>query len=362
MAIRERTGRASSWQVYWNNPFTGKRECASFATRQEALKHDSLIKHRLKFDRESFRQEEIEENTEEITLEQAYLLYLREKQFNKKGLQWQMDAMRTPLKELGHMPLTEIDYNALSELLERMNKPGIKAVTVRGRFTVLRTVMRWCVNKGYLDSCRFPALPQRQYERFVPPTPEELSAMLLVAEPHIARVIILGSQCGLRVGPSELFRLTWADVDLGQLVIRVSGAKKNLNALWREVPIRASLGSLLAGWREIDMAQNINHVINFKGQPVMSIKNAWKATLRRAGIARRIRPYDLRHAFATELIATGADIGTVAKLMGHSSPVMLLNHYQYVMDTQKRNAVEHLPEIPYVPKQCAQKNMAVTKI
>ncbi|MBQ7584833.1 MAG: tyrosine-type recombinase/integrase [Desulfovibrionaceae bacterium] len=49
---------------------------------------------------------------------------------------------------------------------------------------------------------------------------------------------------------------------------------------------------------------------------------------------RRIRPYDLRHTFATELIAAGTDIGTVAKLMGHSSPTMLLNHYQYTMDVQ----------------------------
>ena len=50
MAIREWKGRASPWQCYWNNPLTGKRECANFATRQEAEKHDSLIKHRIKFD------------------------------------------------------------------------------------------------------------------------------------------------------------------------------------------------------------------------------------------------------------------------------------------------------------------------
>ena len=74
--------------------------------------------------------------------------------------------------------------------------------------------------------------------------------------------------------------------------------------------------------------------------------------MRRAFIERRIRPYDLRHAFATELIAAGVDIGTVAKLMGHSGPTMLLTHYQYVMDRQKREAVENLPELSYVPKMC----------
>ncbi|GAB1254497.1 hypothetical protein Defa_19840 [Desulfovibrio sp. TH_2024_36128] len=53
MAIRYRQGRASPWQCYWNNPFTGKRESESFVTQPEAEKHDSLIKHRLRFERES---------------------------------------------------------------------------------------------------------------------------------------------------------------------------------------------------------------------------------------------------------------------------------------------------------------------
>lgn len=58
--------------------------------------------------------------------------------------------------------------------------------------------------------------------------------------------------------------------------------------------------------------------------------------LRRTNITRRIRPYDLRHAFGTELVAAGVDIGTVSKLMGHSSPMMLLKHYAYIMDSQKK--------------------------
>ena len=67
-----------------------------------------------------------------------------------------------------------------------------------------------------------------------------------------------------------------------------------------------------------------------------------------AGMTRRTRPYDLRSAFATERIAQGVDIGTVAKLMGHSSPNMIYQHYQYVLDKQKIAAVEALPDLAYV--------------
>ncbi|MDE7371283.1 MAG: site-specific integrase, partial [Desulfovibrio sp.] len=212
MAIRERRGRASPWQVYWNNPITGRRESASFETRMEAEKHDSLIKHRLRFERESFREthEVGEQSAEEITLEAAYLLYLKEKQFSKKGLSWQMDAMRLPLRTIGTLPIRKIEQSHIRAVMEQMASANVKPVTVRARMSVLRTVLRWAAAMGLRESVTFPKLPAAHYERLVPPTVEELSNLLLVAPPHIARVIILGAKCGVRVGPSELFRLTWA--------------------------------------------------------------------------------------------------------------------------------------------------------
>lgn len=361
MAIRHREGRASPWQCYWNNPLTGKRECANFATRAEAEKHDSLIKHRLRFERESFRREDIEEEADEVlTLEACYLHYLKEKQFNKKAIHWQMDAMRIPLQMLSNMSISDIQYEHITRVMECLKKQNVKPVTVRGRMSVFRTVMRWCAEKGFCEPVRFPKLPPAQYEKFIPPTPEELGAIMSVAAPHIVRIVILGSQCGVRVGPSEMFRLTWDDVDLTQRILRVHGARKNLNAPWREVPIRENLLHLFKQWQNEDSIAGTTHVINYNGKPVRKIKTAWISALRMAGITRRIRPYDLRHSFATELIAGGVDIGTIAKLMGHSSPTMILNHYQYVMDGQKRAAVEALPNLQYVPKNMCPKEKALT--
>lgn len=225
----------------------------------------------------------------------------------------------------------------------------LKPVTVRGRLSVLRTVLRWCAAQGYREPLEFPALPPAHYERFIPPTPEELNAIMAHAAPHIVRVVVLGAQCGVRVGPSEMFGLTWDDVDLNRGVLRVHGAKKNLDAPWREVPIRESLIPVFRTWQDEDGSKGIPWLIHYRGKPVTSIKLAWPNALKCAGITRRIRPYDLRHAFATELIAGGVDIGTVAKLMGHSGSAMLLSHYQYVMDKQKRAAVEALPSLAHVP-------------
>lgn len=72
------------------------------------------------------------------------------------------------------------------------------------------------------------------------------------------------------------------------------------------------------------------------------MRNSWRNALRNAGITRKIRPYDLRHAFATMLIASGTDVGTVAALMGHTTPTMVLTHYQHVLTKQKKLAVSTL--------------------
>ena len=353
MAVRERKGRKSPWQAYWNNPFTGKRECANFATKEEALKEDSLIKHRLKFERESFRPEqegEKQEGTQELTLAQAFFLYLQEKQFNIRSLEPQMIAMRIPLLLYGDQPLVAIGKNELLRIIAEVQKQPIKQTTCRRRLSVLKAVLRWSHAHDFCGPVAFPALANGTHEKFIPPSPVEIEAMLAAAPPHLQRVILLGSQFGIRIGTSELFKLTWRDVDFELGIIRINAANKNPSAPWREVPIRQSLLSQLQQWHAEDMAQDIPLVVHFNGKPIGSVKSAWGSMLRRAGINRRIRPYDLRHAFATELIAQGVDIGTVAKLMGHSSPNMIFQHYQVVMDKQKRAAVESLPEYAYVPK------------
>lgn len=214
MAIRKREGRACPWQVYWNNPFTGKRECANFATKEEARKEDSLVKHRLKFDRESFKKEEEQEaeQPEELTLEQAYWLYLREKQFSKTSLSAQLSSMRLIMERLGKIHLSEISFDMLKDMADKMKALPVKLVTTRNRLSILRTVLRWSADKGYCQSLRFPKLPPAQYEKFIPPTPEELVAIMAAAPEHIRRVVILGSQCGIRVGESELLKLQWTDI------------------------------------------------------------------------------------------------------------------------------------------------------
>ena len=84
MAVRYRK-QSKTWQVYWNNPITGKRESLNYKTKEEAEKENSLILHRLKYERESFRPAEEPTQNENPTFEQVYLVYLQEKRFDKRA-------------------------------------------------------------------------------------------------------------------------------------------------------------------------------------------------------------------------------------------------------------------------------------
>jgi integrase len=191
-------------------------------------------------------------------------------------------------------------------------------------------------------------LSRASYQKFIPPSVDELSAMIAAAEPHIQRVIIIGSQLGVRVGESELLKMRWDCVDFKSKTVCIEAAKKNPHEQWRTLPLRQNLARLMEKWHIEDARNGVQYVISYKGEKITTIKTAWKKTLQRAGITRRIRPYDLRHAFATEALAAGVDVGVVAKLMGHTSPTMILNHYQHVMDSQKRAAMDAMPDIPHV--------------
>jgi len=48
------------------------------------------------------------------------------------------------------------------------------------------------------------------------------------------------------------------------------------------------------------------------------LRTMWPA-LRRAGI-RQVRLHDLRHSFASNLLAAGVDVVTVSRALGHVSP------------------------------------------
>lgn len=375
MAIRKRPGRASPFQVYWNNPFTGKRESASFVSLLEAKKHDSLIKHKLEYERETFRPDDFEEEPEGMTVEALFYLYIKGKRFEKLNAEKLLSAIDPIIEDIGHMDITTLSktdiMTAMQRQLDGFARPPrrkadsklpppalkrVKPITVKNRFGILKSALNWAEEQGHIDHVPKFHTKKPSAEKIPPPTREECQAIFAVCAPHIQRVIVLGLSFGMRIGRSELLKATWADVNFTTATFRVWSANKNKEMPWRDIPIRADLVSVLKGWHDADMKEGMQHLIHYDGKPVMTtFGKAWKAALNRAGITRRIRPYDLRHAFATEALEGGADIGALAEIMGHADKTMILTTYQHVREQMKKQVISSLPELPicaqaHVPK------------
>ena len=167
--------------------------------------------------------------------------------------------------------------------------------------------------------------------------------MYRVAAPHVRRGIVIGMAAGPRIGPSELFRLRWEDVDLEASCMRMPNAYKGAEEESRIVPIRDDILPLLREWQQTDAEQGYQWVIHWRGKQVRHIGHAWHKAREAAGITRRISPYSLRHAMPTDALEHGADPKAVAEVMGHADVTMILDTYQSVRYRLKVRAVNAAP-------------------
>ena len=224
---------------------------------------------------------------------------------------------------------------------------GVSKSTACRRMGIVRAAYHWAARWGLLPTNPLAGLqlasPAPQTPD--PPTAREARRLYATAAPHVQRVIALGMATGARIGPSELFRLRWTDIDTRGAVLRMPNAAKGARAEAREVPLRQDVLRLLRRWEAEDAGNGCPWVIHYRGRPVRSISRAWRNALRRAGIERRIRPYDLRHAFASRALDHDADLKCVAEVMGHANEKMIVRFYRHTSAKQRRKAVNAAPSL-----------------
>lgn len=347
MAIRYRKDRAAPWQVYWNNPHTNKRESKSFATQTDAKKYDSLVKHRLKHEPESFESEsnEVPQDPDGLALDGLVYSYLRAKQFSPKNLRMTLYHVRSIIADIGPVLVTDLDKDLMRLAVQRQRERGVKQNTVNRRISIVKAALTWAEDAGLIpvNPVQRFSCPRGADNVIPPPTPREVEAILIVAPERIRRMVVLGVSLGVRVGEQELFAMRWADFDLTRQVVRVRTAKSKRDGKYRDLHIVDTLVPTLMAWREQDAAVGADHVIHWRGKPVGHVKRSWAAALQAAGITRRIRPYDLRHAFATYALDAGADPKAVAEVMGHTDMTMIHRHYQHVLGRQRKAVMSAAP-------------------
>ena len=351
MAVRKKNG---GWEVYYRDPVTRAQRSRFFKTQKDAEKEDRRVKYMLEFEREKIIEEDAKRTPIPKPVAKSKPKPDPARYLIKNVLQsleeWEGKKLSRQdvwvIKKFNNVDVRTITRQTFSDFYLEQVKKGVKPQSVARQIVSIRRVLLHAVNLGYIDSVpNNIKIPAGTVKEYIPPTEEELARLYSVAQHHIQRVIVLGAYFGMRVGPCELLSLRWDDVDFGNWVIRLQAAKKNHREPVRVIPIPEAFRDTFLTWKQIDSKyEGCSTVVNYYGRKIGRCEGAWRAALRNAGITRELRPYDLRHAFATNGLKKGLDLGTLAKIMGHVDGTMILRTYQYVAIDDKASVLEKMSE------------------
>ncbi len=168
---------------------------------------------------------------------------------------------------------------------------------------------------------------------------QEEARLKAASYPTLRSIISVALNTGMRLG--EILTLKWEQVDLKKMQLTVEKTKSGKP---RTIPLNPDLQAELLMLR----SQNGRSPVVFPnpdtGKPLTTIKTAFVAACRRAGIS-GLRFHDLRHTFGSRLVEKGADIETVRSLLGHSS-IAITQRYVHSTDERRRAAVDKLAAEP----------------
>ena len=219
---------------------------------------------------------------------------------------------------------------------ERHARKRLRDATINREVSVLRHLLYWAVDEGYLAGNPLTRLRLPHERRSPRPvlTLEEEQKLLAAAPPHLAAMIVVALDTGMRLG--EILNQRWEQVDLARRVLFVSKSK-TVQGEGREIPLTTRVFQFLDKRRRPE-----GPVFVYRDHAIAtSTKTAWRSTLKAAGI-RHVRFHDLRHTFNTRMLEAGVLQEVRKALMGHSSGAGVHGEYTHVELPLKREAVAKL--------------------
>jgi integrase/recombinase XerC len=250
------------------------------------------------------------------------------------------------------MPLAHVDHRVIREFVGWSYDQKLEKSSVARKLAALRTFFKFCVREGVVKQNPARLISTPKLPRRVPRvlTAEEMNGFLdniLSGSPAAAKhkrsasprekqddvkimlkrdraILELLYASGLRV--SELAGLNLGDIDRAGQMLRVLGKGRKE----RIVPFGSSAQTALeAYWPVRDELLN-RPGVNSKIEAVFlnyfssrlstrSVHAIVKKYSRLANVNWDLHPHSLRHAFATHLLADGADLRAIQELLGHVS-------------------------------------------
>jgi len=182
--------------------------------------------------------------------------------------------------------------------------------------------------------------------------PLEIQKLIAAANDKWAEIIKTAIFTGMRQG--ELLALQWGDIDWNSKQIHVRRScsygkfyePKTKNSR-RKIDIPEQLILSLKKWKLVCLKSELDLVFpNTTGKPINHgnlLRQGFYPALRRAGL-RKIRFHDLRHTYASLLIANKEEPKKIQMLMGHASITITYDVYGHLIPNASDGIAERLAD------------------
>jgi integrase len=367
--VWKRKGRkARPWVADYTDA-NGKRHRLSAATKEQA---HALLVEKTREAREIGPTGQSSDLTVAAYVEKSWLPMIKASLAHAtvKAYRYALDTHIVPA--FGAMKLRDLTRAHIKWFLTEKHHAGtLSKSTIRLIRAALSSMLAEAVDDG--AAIANPALaPRHSHGRKKPETvgqtdvdPErslneaEVSALLNAAVGQEARVLLtLLVRGGLR--PGEAIALQWTDLNFTKREILVernfydgvlgttkSGRRRHVDmsqqlaAALSELYVQREREKLEGKWTRIPDWIFCQH----GGEPLRQehVRDKFDRALRRAGLSGHV-PYDLRHTFASTLLAKGAPLTYVAKQMGHKKPTITLQYYAHWIPSGDKSFVDSLDE------------------
>lgn len=266
---------------------------------------------------------------------------------------------------LGHLNLTPetVDRGGIETYLRDLDGEGLSAATRARRLSAIRGFFNFAYTEGLRDDDPASLIRAPKKGRQLPKTlsEDDVGRLIGAAARHgrtpaerlrNACLMELLYATGLRVSELVSLPVRAARGDPRMLFVRGKGGRERMVPL--SDPARAALQTWLAerdeAEAEAEKAGRPRSAFLFPSRSRSGhlTRNQFfltvKAIAAAAGLApETISPHTLRHAFATHLLANGADLRSIQTLLGHAD-VATTEIYTHVLEERlKRLVLDHHP-------------------
>jgi integrase/recombinase XerC len=219
----------------------------------------------------------------------------------------------------------QIDSLKLREWLGGLYQRGLDPISIRRKLASVRSLFKFLLREGTVSTNAAKLVRTPKGAKRVPsvPTAEQTNTLVdgvaadTLDRPHPERDLLLFELlygCGLRI--SELVGLNLADFDMAERWILVRGKGRKERQTPYGMKAAAALEKYLAVRNSAGPAVFLNHQgARLTDRGARGIVKLY-ATLLSADSS--LHPHSLRHAYATHLLADGADLRAIQELLGHA--------------------------------------------